>query len=810
MAESRPEDDERAVRRFFGPKYAGLAERLIKDGYDDLVTISRMSKTTLLKHGCPEGHIELITDSVQDLRKELEEKHISDDISEKQGLSDDTNDMAAKLLPKAEILQEMRRRKESRAGWSEARFVLLAVILLVIMNLMTEGGDSTAAVQRVLMNAFVANSTQGWLDIQTLSDFWTWHDEVLLYQLSGAASYIKLTNHGSSNGCYMTNDFLLFLTKRQTLNNIAASSDYYCYDSQNPPVAQNSSAGAQNSSASNTTGTSSGGRRGVPGAADLSVEDIRIYQSLTLKSKLLPVTFPKWTVTRTKYKSKCDNTLSNSFTNVFNTTLCLDDEDEVSEIYYPTYLTYDPLVKTKVADLQTAMYYDDSPAPFVGSVSVSLNYADVNSQTLAYLTLTLDCDQYSSCSGGIDAIGNLYLSSDGLPSIVVYVCFLALCLVGLFITYNLVREVGEQGILAMLSNFSSLVDIATTVQLVALLVTVVMLQVMSGNLTLMSMQEFMYDLEYQGLTSELNNVITSINSISQVSQYAKIQNTVLILTFWVRCVLSLSVEGKLALICRMLFAALNDLFHFMWFMILYLLTFSFVMRISFGSMGGFADVASAFESLIYLGFVDEQYDYDTFTAVQPVLSPILAIAFLVFTGLILFNVFIAILMDAYVVVKEETYMQDSLLDEMWEGVDRRMNGRNYTDVDDVLMILESDERPDDHWYSYDDLLSKLEKPLQPRTDSTIRKLTSRLQPLTWAEMKARQEHLKTNGVLSGGTDSSLKEEVDIGISAHDTEAPDTEAPVNGMSAEIPQVPDDNEFNMEQPVAFEMTGRQCGC
>ena len=210
------------------------------------------------------------------------------------------------------------------------------------------------------------------------------------------------------------------------------------------------------------------------------------------------------------------------------------------------------------------------------------------------------------------------------------------------------------------------------------------------------------------------------------------------------------------------------------------------------------------------GFVDEQYDYDTFTAVQPVLSPILAIAFLVFTGLILFNVFIAILMDAYVVVKEETYMQDSLLDEMWEGVDRRMNGRNYTDVDDVLMILESDERPDDHWYSYDDLLSKLEKPLQPRTDSTIRKLTSRLQPLTWAEMKARQEHLKTNGVLSGGTDSSLKEEVDIGISAHDTEAPDTEAPVNGMSAEIPQVPDDNEFNMEQPVAFEMTGRQCGC
>ena len=89
-------------------------------------------------------------------------------------------------------------------------------------------------------------------------------------------------------------------------------------------------------------------------------------------------------------------------------------------------------------------------------------------------------------------------------------------------TYNLVREVGEQGILAMLSNFSSLVDIATTVQLVALLVTVVMLQVMSGNLTLMSMQEFMYDLEYQGLTSELNNVITSINSISQVSQYAKV------------------------------------------------------------------------------------------------------------------------------------------------------------------------------------------------------------------------------------------------------------------------------------------------
>jgi len=105
----------------------------------------------------------------------------------------------------------------------------------------------------------------------------------------------------------------------------------------------------------------------------------------------------------------------------------------------------------------------------------------------------------------------------------------------------------------------------------------------------------------------------------------------------------------------------------------------------------------------------------------------LTTSYLVVMVLILINVFIAILMDAYNIVVADPRTECTLAEEMEEGFVRRWSGRGQPDVEELYpALLEHGYRGN---YSYNQLVQLVKSPLQGRTDHLVRSLHTDLAEL---------------------------------------------------------------------------------
>merc|ERR1711998_821928 len=117
------------------------------------------------------------------------------------------------------------------------------------------------------------------------------------------------------------------------------------------------------------------------------------------------------------------------------------------------------------------------------------------------------------------------------------------------------------------------------------------------------------------------------------------------------------------------------------------------------------------------------------------------------TALILFNVFVAIIMDAYAMVKPADHMQHSILEEAKEGFERRiyklmqlfkMKVAARTDLEDLLQIL-LEWGPAPVMLSYHDIRKRLKYPLASRSDKLLRSLDPSLADLLPSEIARHYE-----------------------------------------------------------------------
>jgi len=197
----------------------------------------------------------------------------------------------------------------------------------------------------------------------------------------------------------------------------------------------------------------------------------------------------------------------------------------------------------------------------------------------------------------------------------------------------------------------------------------------------------------------------------------------------------------MGLVTKMLVLSAPDVAHFMIFMLIFMCGCSVACMAVFGHASIVANTfGNAMESLFLLAFAAGPFldNYSQLATVNPIMTPMFAVLFLTITALVLLNVFIAILMDAYAEVKPDPKMQATIGEETLEGYQRRKErlmcrGGTHSDVQDVLRVLDEygasniREEGEKQKISYKFLRKKLEKPLAPRTDMMIREMVPGLE-----------------------------------------------------------------------------------
>ena len=165
------------------------------------------------------------------------------------------------------------------------------------------------------------------------------------------------------------------------------------------------------------------------------------------------------------------------------------------------------------------------------------------------------------------------------------------------------------------------------------------------------------------------------------------------------------------MITRMLILSANDVAHFLLFCMMLLFAYSFAVQLPFAIVSEqFNGVFTAAYTLFDLISGIERYDYGFLCATHPFLMPLLTTSYLVVMVLILINVFIAILMDAYNIVVADPRTECTLAEEMEEGFVRRWSGRGQPDVEELYpALLEHGYRGN---YSYNQLVQLVKSPLQ--------------------------------------------------------------------------------------------------
>ena len=101
------------------------------------------------------------------------------------------------------------------------------------------------------------------------------------------------------------------------------------------------------------------------------------------------------------------------------------------------------------------------------------------------------------------------------------------------------------------------------------------------------------------------------------------------------------------------------------------------------------------QSLFLLTFVAGPFidEYHALSDVNPIMTPVIVTIFLVITALIMMNVFVAILMDAYAEVKPSEKMQYTLAEEAREGFERRISrltgkAKHRSELEELVKVIE--------------------------------------------------------------------------------------------------------------------------
>ena len=253
----------------------------------------------------------------------------------------------------------------------------------------------------------------------------------------------------------------------------------------------------------------------------------------------------------------------------------------------------------------------------------------------------------------------------------------------------------------------------------------------------------------------------------------------------------------MALIIRMLLRAALELAHFLLFLAVVVLAFACAGTCAFSMVDGFHSVHEAMETLMYIAFAIERYDYSVLIAVQPEFGRLYVMLYLVFMGLVLLNVFIAILMDAYNEVVQDPRMGYSLGEEIAEGWVRKMDAVLFScgmrgsvpmaDLDEIVDLLGADDREE---FTYSQFIQLLGKPLRRRTDSLVRQLHPDIADLpskavleaqhSILGLELQQEDLKESGEVAPTTAAR-----GVGVEAEDEEV---KVHANGLGMELEEPP----------------------
>lgn len=244
----------------------------------------------------------------------------------------------------------------------------------------------------------------------------------------------------------------------------------------------------------------------------------------------------------------------------------------------------------------------------------------------------------------------------------------------------------------------------------------------------------------QNLTDDIINASDNYILLQSIALWT-------ILLFFLRLCCYVRYEGKIALITKMLLLSSYNLLHFILFFIVFLGAFSLsAMSAYSGVSPRFRTFVDSFKTTFDLAFANERFDHEllfqvcenkarflfcclhdlTLVALQlkPLLTEVYSICFAILAGLVLLNVFIAILMDAYSEVVSDPSNSYTLVEEIREGCHRRFTAQGpFTDLPDVEELLRAlQEQSWKTYYSYDQLVHLVGQPLQWRTDELIRSL----------------------------------------------------------------------------------------
>jgi len=371
----------------------------------------------------------------------------------------------------------------------------------------------------------------------------------------------------------------------------------------------------------------------------------------------------------------------------------------------------------------------------VGEFELQLTFFNADTYAVAYLTLGMTASKTGRWSSSIIGNGALSLELTRLGSWFYLWLFSSLTFFGV-VVYEFIK-IGWKLIHQKMDFFSSgwnMVDLMCTSISAVYISKALVYLILLFDVHMQSPEYFMYYDAYL-LQSEVNqDQITVITNLTSAYTAVKAVNTWLILLLFMRMAKFARFEGKIALTTRMLLRSAGELGHFLLVCFVFLLAFAFAGMASFGTVvDHFSTLGNAMETLFFLSFMDQRFDYDLLSEIEPVLSRMFVMVFYVVMGLILLNVFIAILMDSYAVIIEDPRMQYSLGDEVREGWERRLTpSSRIADTDDMLRVIEEDDY--EGKYSYEQIVRLTKKPLSRRTDLMIRSLNDDLSDLTRKEV----------------------------------------------------------------------------
>jgi len=255
----------------------------------------------------------------------------------------------------------------------------------------------------------------------------------------------------------------------------------------------------------------------------------------------------------------------------------------------------------------------------------------------------------------------------------------------------------------------------------------------AGEIRFQTPEEYLFQSmgsTYEAYQQLLRDDFETITRVSPKATAFQISSAILILIFLIRMMKCVQYEGKIGLVTKMLLESCDDMLHLMIFLVFFWLGLSCSAMALFGHANdSFANVGKAWEALFFYAFGIEVFSYEHISDLSPILAPIFCLFYLVVSGLVLFNVFIAVLMDAYGDVKPQRRMQASLAEETQEGWTRRwrrITGKasNYSDVYEVIDTLEEwwpePEKRTKHFVAYNELKERLgDRPFAERTDTMI-------------------------------------------------------------------------------------------